>query len=82
MPKNMQEAIFERFKQVKTTDATEKGGTGLGLPICKALVECHYGRIGVDSEEGKGSRFWFTIPVTKPVEELAVIAGGPATATR
>ncbi|MBX9569778.1 MAG: hypothetical protein K2X77_12850 [Candidatus Obscuribacterales bacterium] len=82
VPKNMQEAIFERFKQVKTTDATEKGGTGLGLPICKALVECHYGRIGVDSEEGKGSRFWFTIPVTKPVEELAVIAGGPATATR
>ena len=67
VPPSMQEAIFERFKQVKTSDATEKGGTGLGLPICKSLVECHGGRIGVDSEEGKGSRFWFTIPVNKPV---------------
>lgn len=73
VPKNMQEAIFERFKQVKTTDATEKGGTGLGLPICKALVECHGGQIGVDSEEGKGSRFWFTVPVKKPVAELSVV---------
>ncbi len=76
VPKNLQDAIFERFKQVKTTDATEKGGTGLGLPICKALVECHNGIIGVDSEEGKGSRFWFTIPVTKPAEgEPLVLIG-------
>lgn len=73
VPKELQEAIFERFKQVKTTDATEKGGTGLGLPICKALVECHGGRIGVESEEGQGSRFWFTIPVNKPEEVLVPI---------
>ena len=72
VPKDMQEAIFERFKQVKTTDATEKGGTGLGLPICKALAECHGGAIGVESEEGKGSRFWFTVPMRKPEPPVAL----------
>ncbi|MBX9721328.1 MAG: HAMP domain-containing histidine kinase [Candidatus Obscuribacterales bacterium] len=62
IPKEFQETVFERFKQVKTTDATEKGGTGLGLAICKALVEAHGGRIGVESEDGKGATFWLTVP--------------------
>ena len=63
VPSEYRDVIFERFQQVKTTDATKKGGSGLGLAICKAIVEGHSGSIGVDSEEGKGSTFWFRIPL-------------------
>ena len=54
-------AIFERFRQVETSDAREKGGTGLGLAICKSIIEQHGGTIGVESEEGSGSTFWFRV---------------------
>ncbi len=63
IPKEMQETIFEPFRQVKASDGTEKGGTGLGLPICKHIVERHGGIISVESEPGKGTTFWFRIPV-------------------
>ncbi len=56
------QAIFERFRQVEMSDAREKGGTGLGLAICKSIVEQHGGTIGVESEEGRGSTFWFRLP--------------------
>ncbi len=55
-----QPRIFERF--YKTDPARNKVGTGLGLAIAKHVVEAHGGRIGVESQEGKGSRFYFTIP--------------------
>lgn len=60
--KDTQDAIFERFKQAEKSDATVLGGKGLGLSICKALVDLHGGQIGVESEEGKGSTFYFTLP--------------------
>ena len=56
-----QQKLFKIFQQLNSTDSRPKGGTGLGLAICKALVEEHDGEIGLDSEPGKGSTFWFEI---------------------
>ena len=56
-------SIFEKFKQVKESDSRELGGKGLGLAICKSIIEQHGGTIGVDSNGSKGSTFWFEIPL-------------------
>ena len=64
IPKDKQDKIFGRF--VKLNSFVQ--GTGLGLSICETIVQKLDGKIGVDSEEGKGATFWFTIPYT-PVEQ-------------
>ncbi len=59
-------AVFEQFKQIGGDTLTDKPkGTGLGLPICKEIVEHHGGRIWLESEIGKGTTFSFAIPFTK-----------------
>ena len=60
------ERVFERFVQVDGSSSREFSGTGLGLSLVKGLVELHGGQIYVESELGKGSRFWFDLPL-RPV---------------
>jgi signal transduction histidine kinase len=66
VPKEKQEVIFEKFQQVDEADARVMGGKGLGLAICKSIVEQHGGTLGVLSENGNGSAFWFRIPIRTP----------------
>jgi len=61
--------IFERFYRVDKSRARATGGTGLGLTIAKRLVEAHGGKIKAQSQPGKGSRFYFTIPVSKELKD-------------
>ncbi len=65
IPEAHLESVFERFHQVEASDAREKSGTGLGLPITKSIVEQHGGRIWADSSPGRGSSFTFTIPTSE-----------------
>ena len=64
IPADKLETIFERFQQVDASDSRKKGGTGLGLAICRHIIEQHGGKIWVESIYGKGSTFYFTIPLS------------------
>jgi len=63
-----QKIIFQRFRQVDDTKTRKYGGTGLGLSIAKGLVDLMQGKIWVQSEEGNGAHFYFSLPV--PIEKM------------
>ena len=62
IPAEESERIFDRHHQTRSEDASVSGGMGLGLNLCKQLIELHGGRIWVDSTPGEGSTFCFTLP--------------------
>jgi len=69
IPASMQSRIFEQFRQADDSVQRRYGGTGLGTSIAKCLVDLMSGQIGVESEENKGSRFWFHIPLVEVTAE-------------
>jgi signal transduction histidine kinase len=69
IPPDQLARIFDRFYQVDGTPTRRFGGTGLGLAIVKQIVETHGGQVGVESEPGKGSLFYFTLPQTDRAED-------------
>ena len=69
IPAEFRSRVFERFAQADASDRREKGGTGLGLNICRSIVEAHGGTIGFESEPGVRTAFWFELPAgdTQPL---------------
>lgn len=63
IPEAFKARLFQKFSQADTSDSNRKGGTGLGLVICKELVERMHGTIGFESAAGEGTRFWCRLPV-------------------
>jgi len=69
IPKEMLTKVFDKFTQVSAKKSGGAASTGLGLTFCKMVVEAHGGRVGVDSELGKGSTFFFYLPRYKDLDK-------------
>jgi signal transduction histidine kinase len=65
IPARAQEIIFDKFYRLDNTDQRLIGGTGLGLTLVREIVTAHSGKVWVESEEGKGSTFFVSLPVAK-----------------
>ena len=62
--------LFDRFFRIKSNSGAQIIGTGLGLPISRAIVEAHGGHIWVESQPGQGSKFFFSLPLKGPSQDL------------
>lgn len=78
IPANKQKSVFERFVQAGTSKSNLYEGAGLGLSISKAYIEMLGGEIWLESEQGKGTHFFFTLPLNVKKEKVAVVKEMPA----
>jgi len=67
VPEEYRETIFEKYVQIQLSHKNDPASSGLGLAFCKMAIEAHHGQIGLESEVGQGSTFWFTLPRKAPL---------------